>query len=186
MCCVRLAGNAGPKNSPKIRHVGTIAQLCLAISSQIRHVSTIGRKLLNNNNFPTCPYNMVNFGPLAAEICWRVWGTPTNFNGFRVLAALLQGTLVVGVSQTLRRWTDGATYIRRAAITLGIGPYSSLSSLTDVLSSKSVVRWLLGIWQILSLSLRWMYFENRRSYEQKSCMYRALLSCMPGHCAVER
>jgi len=31
---------------------------------------------------------MVNFGPLAAEICWRVWGTPAHFNGFRVLAAL--------------------------------------------------------------------------------------------------
>jgi len=29
-----------------------------------------------------------------------VWGTPGNFNGFRVLAALLHGTLVVGVSQT--------------------------------------------------------------------------------------
>jgi len=43
---------------------------------------------------------MLNFGSLAAEICWRVWGTLTNFNGFRVLAALLHGTLVVGVSQT--------------------------------------------------------------------------------------
>jgi len=31
----------------------------------------------------------------------RVWGTPANFNGFRVLAALLHGILVVGVSQTL-------------------------------------------------------------------------------------
>jgi len=29
-----------------------------------------------------------------------VWGTPANFNGFRVLAALLYGTLIVGVSQT--------------------------------------------------------------------------------------
>ena len=44
---------------------------------------------------------MVNFGPLAAdEIVSLVWGTPGNFNGFRVLAALLHGTLVVGVSQT--------------------------------------------------------------------------------------
>ena len=43
---------------------------------------------------------MVNFGPLAAEIISLVWGTPGNFNGFRVLAALLHGTLVVGVSQT--------------------------------------------------------------------------------------
>jgi len=46
---------------------------------------------------------MVNFGPLAAEMVSLVWGTPVNFNGFRVLAALLHGTLVVGVSQTLRR-----------------------------------------------------------------------------------
>jgi len=46
---------------------------------------------------------MVNFGPLAAEISSLVWGTPANFNGFRILAALLHGTLVVGISQTLRR-----------------------------------------------------------------------------------
>jgi len=45
---------------------------------------------------------MVNFGPLTAEICWRVWGTPANFNWFRVSAALLHGRLVVGVSQTLQ------------------------------------------------------------------------------------
>ena len=37
----------------------------------------------------TCPYNMVNFGLLAAEIGLPVWGTPPNFNGLRVLAALL-------------------------------------------------------------------------------------------------
>jgi len=43
---------------------------------------------------------MVNFGPLAAEIISLVWGTPVNFNGFGVLAALLHGTLLVGVSQT--------------------------------------------------------------------------------------
>jgi len=46
---------------------------------------------------------MVNFGPLAAEIVSGVWGTPATFNGFRVFAALLHGTLVVSVSQTLRR-----------------------------------------------------------------------------------
>ena len=46
---------------------------------------------------------MVNFGPLAAEIVSLVWGIPANFNWFRVLAALLHGTLVVGGSQTLRR-----------------------------------------------------------------------------------
>jgi len=40
---------------------------------------------------------MVNFDPLAAEIVLLVWGTPANFNGFSVLAALLHGILVVGV-----------------------------------------------------------------------------------------
>jgi len=43
---------------------------------------------------------MVNFGPLTAEISSGVWGTPVNFNGFRVLVALLHATLVVVVSQT--------------------------------------------------------------------------------------
>jgi len=31
---------------------------------------------------------MLNFGQLTAEIGSVVWGTPSNFNGFRVLAAL--------------------------------------------------------------------------------------------------
>jgi len=36
---------------------------------------------------------MANFVPLVAEIDPVVWGTPANFNGFRVFAALLYGTL---------------------------------------------------------------------------------------------
>jgi len=52
----------------------------------------MGKNLLNSNTSFTCPLNMVNFGLLPAEICWRVWGTPANFSGFRVLAALLHGT----------------------------------------------------------------------------------------------
>jgi len=65
---------------------------------------------------------MVNFGLLTAEICWQVWGTPANFNGFRVLAVLLHGTLVVGVSQTLRRWTEDATYIHQGDHHVGHWP----------------------------------------------------------------
>jgi len=49
-------------------------------------------------------HNIVYFGTLAAEILSLVWSTPVNFNGLiRVLAALLHDTVVVGVSQTLRR-----------------------------------------------------------------------------------
>jgi len=50
------------------------------------------RNLLNNNTSSTCPHNMLNFDPLTADISSGVWGTPANFNAFRVLAALLHGT----------------------------------------------------------------------------------------------
>jgi len=100
---MRLAENTGRKKVAKNRHLGTIAQLCRAMSSQLRHVSTIGKNLLSSNTSSTCPYSMVNFGPLTAEIVSLVWGTSGNFNGFRILEALLHGTLVVGVSQPLRR-----------------------------------------------------------------------------------
>jgi len=61
------------------------------------------KKLLSSNISSARFRNMVNFGPLAAETGPVVCGTPANFNGFRVLAALLHGTPVLGVSQTLRR-----------------------------------------------------------------------------------
>ena len=55
MCCTRLTENTGRKKSPKIRHLATIAQLCRAVSSQLRHISTIGKNLLNSNISSTCP-----------------------------------------------------------------------------------------------------------------------------------
>ena len=68
---------------------------------------------------------MVNFGLLAAEIYWRVWGTPVTFNDFRVLAALLRGREVVRGSQTLRVEQRVPPMFGRATIRLGIGPHSS-------------------------------------------------------------
>jgi len=43
---MRLAANTGRKKVANNLHLGTIAQLHLAISSQLRHVSTIGKKLI--------------------------------------------------------------------------------------------------------------------------------------------
>ena len=101
-CCTRLAAKTICKKIVKNRHLGTIAQICRA--RKARTVRIDNRKnVLSTNISPTCPYNMVNFGLLAAEIDPVVWGIPANFNGFRVLAALLHSTRVLGVSQTLRR-----------------------------------------------------------------------------------
>jgi len=105
MCCTGRAANTGRKKVAKNRQMGAIAQICRAISLQLRHISIIGKKLLSSNISSTCPHNMVNFGTLAAEIVSLVWGTPGNFNGFRVLAALLHGISVVGVGYQSTRHT---------------------------------------------------------------------------------
>ena len=118
MCCMRLAGNTGCKNDAKSRHLRTIAQLCRAESSQLRHVSTIRKKnLLSSNICSTCPHNMVNFGPLEAEIASLVWSTPSNFNGFHVLASLLHSTLVLGnVYKLLSKHCECSTLIVYAMV----------------------------------------------------------------------
>jgi len=78
-CCTRLAANTARKKSLKICHLGTIAQLCRDISLQLRHVSTIGKNLLSSNISSTCAHNMVNFGPLAADIGPVVLWHPSKF-----------------------------------------------------------------------------------------------------------
>jgi len=83
MCCTRLAEIQDAKMVQKI-----------AIWAP--------NKLLNSNMSSTCPHNMANLnGPLTAEICWRVWGTPANFNGFCVLPSLPQRRRSPEASQTL-------------------------------------------------------------------------------------
>ena len=61
------------------------------------------KNLLSRNTSSTRPYNMVNFGPLAAEILSLVWGTPANINGFSRLGSVTARHLVVVVSQSLWR-----------------------------------------------------------------------------------
>jgi len=53
--------------------------------------------------FSSCGFFFYLLSTTTAEIGSLVWDTPANFNGFRLGIALLHGTLVVGVSQTLRR-----------------------------------------------------------------------------------
>ena len=76
---------------------------------------------------------MVNFGPLAAEIGLPVWGTPPNFNRLRVLAALLNSSKVVTVSQSLRRRTEGATYVRQGDHHVGHWPTFLVVNILTVL-----------------------------------------------------
>jgi len=183
---------------------------------------------LNSNIFPTCLHNIVIFDPLAAEIGSVVWGTPANFNAFRILAsllhrrrsteanqtlhdvwpspglvhdiyifggsclvtefchvqnslcvqvlrspilaALLHGTRVVGVRQALRRWAEGATYIRQRAGRLSRWAYAHILVLklfftsqkpwvwSIVISSKSIG---VDIKPIINIYLAWSVIASR-------------------------
>jgi len=114
MCCRRLAENTGRINDAKII-ISAPPHIFVGLYLRNYGIYRQSEKIVKQQyiRLPHGRRNMVNFSPLAAEIGSGVWDTPANFNGFGVLAALLHGTLVVGVSQTLRRWTEGATYVRQ-------------------------------------------------------------------------
>jgi len=58
------------------------------------------KNLLNINISSACPHSMMNFCPPKAEIGSGVWGTPANFNGFRVFASVLHRHGSTEVNQT--------------------------------------------------------------------------------------
>ena len=110
------------QKSPSAHHRTTLSGYIFATKARIDNQQ---KKFLSSSISTRCPHNMVNIGLQAAEIDPVVWGTPANFSGFRILAALLHGTPPAGVSQSLRRDQRAPPIFGRAAITLGIGPHSS-------------------------------------------------------------
>jgi len=64
---MQFAENTGCKKVAKNRHLGTIVQLRRAISLQLRHVSTIGKKLVKQQ-YVLHMSPQYGEGPLAAEI----------------------------------------------------------------------------------------------------------------------
>jgi len=89
--------NAGRKNSPSGHHLTTLSGYIFATKAHIDN----RKNIVKQQYLPRCLHNMVNFGTLTAEISWRVWGIPANFNGFRVLDSLLQRRRSTEVNQTL-------------------------------------------------------------------------------------
>ena len=121
-CCTRLAVNTGRKKVAKNRHLGTIAQLCRAISSQLRHVSTIGKKLVKQQY---AVHMSPQYGELRPTSGWdrlTSLGHPCKFQLVSRLSSVTARNLVEGVSQPLRRWTEGATYIRQGDHHVGHWP----------------------------------------------------------------
>jgi len=102
-CCTRLTENIGRNKVAKNRHLGTIAQLCQAISSQLRHISTIGKKLVKQQYVL---HISPQYGELRPTSGWDQSGSlrhPCKFQRVSYLGSVTARHLVVGVSQTLWR-----------------------------------------------------------------------------------
>jgi len=107
------------QKSPSGHHRTTLSGYSCATEAHIDN----RKKLLNSSTSSTCRYNMVNFSPLASEIGSVVWGTPADFNGFRILATLLLDTSSERASAKLCGVERMAPPIfAGAAIMLGIDP----------------------------------------------------------------
>jgi len=74
--------NTGRKKSPKILHLRTIAFTYYYRTTLSGYIFTTKacidnwKNQLSSNTSCTCPYNMVNLSPLAAETVSLAWGTP--------------------------------------------------------------------------------------------------------------
>jgi len=97
-CCTRLAANAGPKkvakNSPSGHHRTILSGFIFATKSE---------KIVKQQCLPHVSSQYGELQPTSGLDLLASLMLPANFDRFRVLAALLHGTLVVSVSQTLRR-----------------------------------------------------------------------------------
>jgi len=70
MRCTRLAANTGRKKSPSQHHRTSLSGHIFATKACIDNRK---KNLLSSNISSICPGNMVNFGPLRAEIGSEVW-----------------------------------------------------------------------------------------------------------------
>jgi len=66
------------QKSPSGHHRTTLSGYMSATKARIDNP----KKNLLSSISSTCPHNMANFGPLAAEIVSLVWGTPGHSTGF--------------------------------------------------------------------------------------------------------
>jgi len=97
MCCTRLAWNIGCKSDAKNRHLGTIAQLCLAVSSQL------GKMCINSQKKLVKQQYLLHMSPQYGELWptngWDRFGSfghPTKFQRVSRLAFVTAATLLTG------------------------------------------------------------------------------------------
>jgi len=110
MCGTQLAENTGRKKSPKI---AIWAPSHNFVGLYLRNYGTYrqSEKNVKQRYVLTCPHNMVNFGLLTAETCWRVLGHPCKCQRVSRLAFVTAATSLIGGQPNFARcmavsWPD--------------------------------------------------------------------------------
>jgi len=107
-----------PKKSPSGHHRTTLSGYIFATKALIDN-----RKKLVKQQYLL--HMSLQYGELRPTNGWdplTSLGHPCKFQLVSRLGSVTAQRLVVGVSQTLRRWTDGATYIRQGDHHVGHWP----------------------------------------------------------------
>jgi len=84
------------QKSPKIRHLHTIAQLCRAVSSQLRHVSTIGKKLVKQQYLLHMSPQYGKLWPTKGRDRFGSFGHPSEFQRVWRLALVTAAMSLTG------------------------------------------------------------------------------------------
>jgi len=138
---------------------------------------------------------MANFGHNGH---WQEWGTPANFNGFRLLAAFTTARHATSGCQpnsaSLNRGLRAPPIFGRAAITLGIGPHSSCNSalagapeslirrLQSIMKSAARLIFQVGKYQHVTPllhELHWLKVQKRIKFRLSMLTYRCLNGTTP-------
>jgi len=122
MCCTRLAANTGRKKSrqksPSGHHRTTLSSYIFATKAHIN----IRKKLVKQQYLL---HMSSQYGELWPTNGWdrlTSLGHPCKFQLVLRLGSITGRHLAVGISQTLRRWTEGATCIRQGDHHVGHWP----------------------------------------------------------------
>jgi len=109
------------QKSPKIGHLGTIAQLCRAISSQLRHVSTIGKNVKQQYLFHMSP----QYGELRPTNGWdrlASLGHPIIFQRVSRLGSVTARHFISGRQPNFAALNRGRHYVRQGDHHIGHWP----------------------------------------------------------------
>jgi len=124
MCCKRL--DTGCKNDAKNRHLSTIAQLCRTISLQLRHVSTIRKKLVKQQYLLHMSQQYSELRPTSGWDRSASLGHPCKFQWVSHLGSVNARHSSSGRQSNCGVEQRAPPIFGRATITLGVGPHSSL------------------------------------------------------------